>query len=726
MLERLSPQQRLLLAQRLRKKTESTGGLPPIPRRTDASPCPLSFSQQRLWFLDQLDPGNSAYNVYRAVRLEGELDRNALSRSFEELVARHETLRTTFRVVDGVPLQVVSPPGPVALPVIDLRGLPPAEREARVLRLANEEAHRPFRLSGGDPLLRTTLLQLGPREHVLLLTTHHVAADGWSVGILFSDLASFYEALSAGRPPQLPPLPVRYTDYAAWQRHWLEGPALAGQLTYWKRQLDGAPPFLELPTDRPRPTAQALANFRGARHYLLMPTSLQEGLTALSRRENVTLFMTLLAATKVLLCRYSGQEDVVVGSPIAGRTRPEVEGLIGCFSNTLVLRTSLAGAATFRDLVRRVRETALGAFAHADVPFEKLVEELRPRRVPNRMVLFQVNFRLLTAPPPPLKLAGLDLRFLELDNRMAKFDLAFELCTRPDGLGGYLEYFTDLFEPATIARIGKDLEELLREVVARPDAPLTALTGRPASARSQPAMQEPSNGQTPGKGLRAVQRKAVPLPADAPPSAPATQPGAGAAEPPVKAEPSYTLRKATIRDCAFIYRLRADTLGPYVSQFAGWSDEQKEAYYLDFDPAVHWIVVVDGKDVGDFGVVRTDRFIDALGIHLLPEHQNNGLGAKILKDIFKEADAKGVPVTARVIKSNRALKLWQRIGFVITGEKGQHYEITRPCTTPPPAEAPATAPQAGEVPPGADAPAAPQRPKSLREIKRKGINLSAG
>jgi ribosomal protein S18 acetylase RimI-like enzyme len=696
-LSKLTPQQRALLARRLAESRAPAPAASEIVRQAGEGPWPLAYSQQRLWFLDQLDPGNSAYNVYRAVRIQGPLDRGALAASLRELVRRHEPLRTVYREDNGQLVQIVSPVPAVDLAVLDLSGLPAAEREAEVLRLANEEAHCAFDLAQG-PLLRAGLLRLGPEEHVLLLTTHHIAADGWSVGVLFNDLGALYGALAAGKPSPLPELPVRYVDYACWQREWLQGPVLARQLAYWKQQLAGAAPFLELPTDHPRPEVQQLVNFRGARHYLLFPRPLLDGLVELSRQKKVTLFMTLLAAAKVLLWRASGQEDIVVGSPIAGRNRPELEGLVGCFSNTLALRTNLSGNPTFAELLERVRETALGALGHADTPFEKLVEELRPVRVPNRMTLFQVNFRLLTAPLPLLKFSGLDLKFLDVDNHMAKFDLAFEFCARPEGLGGYVEYFTDLYEPSTIARMCDDLEGLLGAVTANPDTLLAALTGRTVPREGRATMK-PEDTAAPAKGPRGISRKPLAISVGRESAAPA-----GAKE-----LPQYTLRKATMKDCDFIYRLRRLTLKDYVtSAFPHWTAEQQDAYYLDFDPAHHYIVVVDGKDIGDWAIRKTEKEHRFLNLHLLPEYQNRGLGSAILKAAIVEAAAQGALVVSEVLKTNPAMQLYYRLGFTITDENELRYVIT----IPPPS-------------PVVSAPGEPTK-RGPRGIKRRGIELSGG
>ena len=334
---------------------------------------PLSFAQERLWFLDQLERGSATYNISWTVRLHGRLNFSALERSLQEVVRRHEVLRTTCVAVDGVPQAVVREPAAFRLTVTDLRGVPDTDREAQAAGLASEEAGRPFDL-GRDLMLRAQLLQLGDQNQVLILTMHHVASDGWSLGVFGRELTALYEAFSQDQPSPLPELPIQYQDYAVWQRKWLQGDVLAQQLAYWKEQLAGAPATLELPTDFPRPP---VASYRGARREVVLDAKLTQALQMLSRREAVTPFMLLLAAWQVLLARYSGQEDVSVGAPIAGRNRTELEGLIGFFVNTLVLRTNLSGNPTFRELLQREREVTLGAYAHQDLPFEKLVEELQ-------------------------------------------------------------------------------------------------------------------------------------------------------------------------------------------------------------------------------------------------------------------------------------------------------------------------------------------------------------
>jgi amino acid adenylation domain-containing protein len=466
----LSPERkRALLAQLLQKKGNESGSFP------------LSFAQRRLWFLDQLDPGSPTYNVPIAFRVAGPLDKAVLEQSFNEIVRRHEALRTTFPAVDGEPIQVISPVLTVPVPVVDCRELPESEREAEVQRLANGEARRPFDLAQG-PLLRTTLLRLGEEEHVLLLTMHHIVSDGWSAGILIRELAVLYEAFAAGKSSPLSEPPVQYADFARWQRQWLQGEVLDAQLAYWKQQLDGALSVLELPADRPRP---AIQSFRGARQSLTVPQDLSESLKALSLQVGGTLFMTLLASFQTLLQRYTGQDDIIVGTPIANRDRAEIEGLIGCFANTLVLRTDLSGNPGFRDLLSRVRDVTLGAQDHQNLPFEKLVEELQPARDLSRTPLFQVMFGFQNTPMQSLQFAGLTLSPLEVYNGMAKFNLTLYMWEDQDGLTGTAEYNIDLFEAATITRMLRHFQRLLESVVANPDRCLSDLSLLPEAERRQ-------------------------------------------------------------------------------------------------------------------------------------------------------------------------------------------------------------------------------------------------
>ncbi|REG14197.1 amino acid adenylation domain-containing protein, partial [Archangium gephyra] len=444
----------------------------PLKRVPRDGALPLSFAQQRLWFLDQLEQGSVFYNVPAVVRLRGELKTEALERSFEELVRRHEALRTTFRVENGEPVQVISEEPRLAFSVEELSALPEAGREAEARRRSEEEAQRPFDLAQG-PLLRTKLLKLGELEHVLVLVMHHIVSDGWSMGILVRELAGLYEAYSQGKSSPLAELPVQYADYAAWQRQWLSGEVLDEQLGYWRKQLEGAPPVLELPTDKPRPSVRT---YRGESRHVMWPKALWKAVETLGRREGATPFMVLLAAFQTVLSRYSGQEDVSVGSPIAGRTHARTEGLIGFFVNTLVLRTRLDGNATFRELLRQVREVTLGAYAHQDVPFEKLVEELRPERSLNHSPLFQVTLTLQNTPvTADVKLEALKLEGVEAEGKTSRFDLSLLVDELPEGVAATVNYSSDLFEAATMERLLGHLRVLLQAAVEQPEKRLKEL-----------------------------------------------------------------------------------------------------------------------------------------------------------------------------------------------------------------------------------------------------------
>ncbi|MFZ5917840.1 MAG: amino acid adenylation domain-containing protein, partial [Chloroflexota bacterium] len=427
---------------------------------------PLSFAQQRLWFLDQLEPGSPMYNIPDAVRVNGTLDVLALAHSLNEIVRRHEVLRTTFRTQDGRPAQVVAPEVHLALPLTDLGHLPAEEREAEALRLAQEEAQRPFDLARG-PLLRARLLRLEQQDHFVLLTMHHIVSDGWSMGVLIRELSELYPAFLAGQPSSLLPLPLQYVDFAHWQRGWLQGEALEAQLDYWRQQLAGSPPLLELPTDRPRP---AMQTYRGDYRTFVLSPELSQAIKELGRQEGATLFMTLLAAFQTLLYRYSGQEDISVGTPIANRNRAEVEGLIGFFVNTLVIRGDLSGGPSFRELLGRLREAALGAYAHQDLPFEMVVDALQPQRELSHNPLFQVMFVLQNAMRQAFELPGLTLSPVEVDTGVATFDLTLAMEETPEGLSGAVEYNTDLFDRATIERLVGHFCTLLEAIVAQPDS----------------------------------------------------------------------------------------------------------------------------------------------------------------------------------------------------------------------------------------------------------------
>jgi amino acid adenylation domain-containing protein len=407
---------------------------------------PLSFAQQRLWFLHQMDPSNAAYNMPIAFRLSGQLEVEALQWSLDEIVRRHEILRTTFDVLDQAPVQLVAATGDLKLAVTDFSSLPPSISAAEAEMLASEEIQRPFDLVNG-PLIRARLMRLGAIENVLLVTMHHIISDGWSQTILLNELSALYEAAVAGRTSPLPELPIQYADFAEWQREWLSGELLDQQLEYWRKHLQGAPPSLELPTDRPRPAQQS---FNGARHSFALSHDVSARLVELGRREDATPFMTLLAAFYVLLYRYTGETDIVVGTPVANRNRRELESLIGFFVNTLALRVDLSGNPTFRELLARVREVSLGAFAHQDLPFEMLVEELSPIRDPSRNPLFQVMFAFQNTPEAASLQSDLGITPVDVKTVRAQFDLILDV-TEVDGqFHVSFVYNTDLFDASTI------------------------------------------------------------------------------------------------------------------------------------------------------------------------------------------------------------------------------------------------------------------------------------
>ncbi|HEX2091731.1 MAG TPA: amino acid adenylation domain-containing protein, partial [Longimicrobiaceae bacterium] len=454
----------------------------PAPARVaEPGDAPLSFAQERLWVVDALDAGSPAYNKLLAFRLQGWLDAAALRRALDALSARHESLRTVFPTTDGHPVQRVLPPRPIPLPVEDLAGLPAATREQCMLRRAGEEARRPFRLAR-EPQLRGVVLRLGDEEHVLLLATHHIVTDGWSLAVLFHDLGALYSAAVAGGEPELPALPVRYVDYALWQRSWLAGETLERQLAYWRERLAGAPAVLEMPTDRPRP---AVRSGRGLTLRFPLPEATIAAVRSLGRREGATLFMALAAAWQLLLGRWAGQDDLVVGTPVAGRTHRELEELVGFFVNTLPLRGDLSGDPDFRALLARVREVTLGAHAHQDVPFERLVEELRVERSPGRNPLFQAMLVLQNTPADELHLPGATLERFEVETGTAKFDLLLEATERGGGLECALEYSTELFDPSTAERIAAQLGVLLARAIEEPGRPVHEIDILPPAERTQ-------------------------------------------------------------------------------------------------------------------------------------------------------------------------------------------------------------------------------------------------
>jgi hypothetical protein len=460
----LSATKRKLFALLLRKRGIRKAMPEVIQRRKSSGPCLLSFAQERLWTFEQIEPDTAAYNIPVAVRLKGRLSTAALEQSINQILRRHEALRVTFTALEGKPVQVVSPFAPQSLRLLDLSELPSGDREREALRLTTDESRRPFNLTR-DLLLRSLLVRMSADEHILLLVLHHIAADGWSLLVLTRELATLYEALAAGQFSTLPELPIQYTDYAHWQRGRLQAETLDAQLSYWKRQLAGAPQTVQLPTDRARPSSQT---FRGAKQTRFCSKPLTQALRELSRQQGTTLFMTLLAAYSTLLYRYSWQEEILIGTPIANRTRLETEGLIGFFVNTLVVRADLSGNPTFEELLGRVREVTLSAYAHQDMPFEKLVNALQVERDASRHPLFQAFFVFFDSPLRAIELSNLTLIPAETYNGLSKFDIELAIIEDAEELRLNLLYNVDLFDAQTISRFLDHFESLLKEIVARP------------------------------------------------------------------------------------------------------------------------------------------------------------------------------------------------------------------------------------------------------------------
>lgn len=453
------------LAQSLQNpNAEALLSLPAIESIERNGPTPLSFTQQQFWLLDQAGPNSSAYNVRTAVRIAGDLDAQKLQRALNAIVVRHEVLRTNIVLDQGTPMQVVSPLVPIVIEKSDLTKLPSVERDVELNRALTAEVEKPFDLSN-DPLLRGLLLKLDVDEHVLLLVSHHIACDGWSVNVLLRDLVALYETAEGETSPALPQLPIQYADFACWQRNWLQGPILEKQLSYWRQQLGNVPTELDLPTDFPRP---AMRSFCGDRRSISLPESLSSSIKSFSRDENATLFMTLLSAFQTLLYRYGGKEDIIIGSPVAGRTMLETENLIGAFVNTLVFRGDFAGNPTFREFLGIGREKVLSALSNQDLPFEKLVEELNPKRNLNRSPLFQVMFTLQNTQAPDLSVRGLTLTPLKVQNPASKFDLSLEVEEKAGRLSISFEYSTELFTAGTIERMLAHFQNLLTAIVTNP------------------------------------------------------------------------------------------------------------------------------------------------------------------------------------------------------------------------------------------------------------------
>ncbi|MBD3184086.1 amino acid adenylation domain-containing protein [Candidatus Poribacteria bacterium] len=462
---KLSPEKRALLEKLLMEKEAGKKEEQKIPKRETSEPCLLSFAQQRLWFLDQLQPQNPMYNIPLAIRMKGQLDRDTLSKTLNAILQRHEALRTRFESIDGNPVQVISEDQSLEIMPVDLSKNPDEEKEDALQKFLRRDILRPFDLSK-DLMIRSTLVKMDDDEHVLLIVMHHIASDGWSMGVFWREFVELYRALSSGNDSSLPELPVQYADFALWQREWLKGDNMEKQLSYWREQLKGIPPILELPTDHPRP---AMLDYWGERHPFAISHQLAESLKTLSRKHGGTLFMTLLTAYSVLLYRYTNQDDIVVGSPIANRNRIEIENLIGFFVNTLVMRTDLSRDPSFIELLAEVKNTALEAYAHQDLPFEKLVEELEPQRNLSHNPLFQVVFVLQNTPRRKVELPHLTISPQKIETVTAKFDLTLSMTETDDGMSGFLEFNTDLFDSDTIVRMTGHFKNLLQSIAANPE-----------------------------------------------------------------------------------------------------------------------------------------------------------------------------------------------------------------------------------------------------------------
>jgi amino acid adenylation domain-containing protein len=467
---RLSPAKRALLEQRLRGVSDTSQVSRSIPRRPRRDLVPLSFAQQRLWFLDQLQPGNSSYNVSRRVRISGGLDCQALARALNAVVERHESLRTVFRLAGNEPVQILQPHQDLTLPLIDISELAENERAQELSRLAVEHSEIAFSLADG-PLLSARLVRLRLEEHLLFLSLHHIVTDAWSTALLIRELVTLYEAFRANESCPLSELPIQYADFAVWQREVLTGETLEKQLSYWKRQLAGAPAMLELPLDRPRPPVQT---FRGAFESFTLSAELNAALRDLARQEGATLFMTLLAAFQALLWRHTRQDEIVIGAPIANRTRKETESLIGFFVNTLVIRTAVTADMTFRELLRKVKETTLAAYSHQDLPFEKLVEEIQPERSLRHNPLFQVTLSLQNV-PQALGLGNFVVDPMGFDGGTTRLDLEAYFWDLPEGLASEFVYRTDLFDRRTIQRLVQRFQILLEGLTRNADARVSEL-----------------------------------------------------------------------------------------------------------------------------------------------------------------------------------------------------------------------------------------------------------
>ena len=466
----LSPRKKAILDALLEKEGMSSTE-DKIPRRRESGPAPLSFSQQRLWFFDQFEPASFVYNVLTPVSLRGNLDVSALEEAFNHLVRRHEALRTTFELREGQPVQIIGQQQSIPIRRLDLSHHARPEQKEQVHAVFNDETCRPFDLKKG-PLLRITLVRMAAEEHALLLAMHHIVTDGWSMNVLVREAVALYAMYSAGRAPDLPPLPIQYADFAVWQRNWLQGEVLEQQLAYWKQHLGAKPAVLELPTDFPRPAVQT---YRGANFIFPFSPALSQSLKTFCRAQQATMFMVLLAAFNVLFHRYAGQQEIIVGSPIANRNRKELEGLIGFFANTLPMRTNVSGELSFREVLARLKEAALGAYAHQDLPFEYLVEQFHPERSLSHSPLVQVMFNFEPTIPQMAEMPGLSASLMDYNNKSAKFDLTLFARDHGTEIFGTLEYNVDLVTSETIERMSGHLLTLLSGIMANPDQPISGL-----------------------------------------------------------------------------------------------------------------------------------------------------------------------------------------------------------------------------------------------------------
>ncbi|MFN6184609.1 MAG: condensation domain-containing protein, partial [Microcystis sp.] len=442
---------------------------------------PLSYAQQRLWFLDQLEPNSPFYNISLALHLAGNLQVDVLEKSLQEIIQRHESLRTNFATIEGNPVQVIKPESNWQLTLVNGKDSPKYREEQEIKKWLEIRSHQPFDLAN-DSLIRATLLKLSDTEHFLLICLHHIVSDGWSMGVFIEELTTLYNAYTKGLEPLLQELPIQYADFAIWQREYLQGEIRQNQLNYWQKQLAAAPALLHLPTDYPRPLQQS---FQGDRIKCILSPELSQGLNKLSREKGVTLFMTLLTAFQTLLYRYTGQTDILVGTPIANRTRSELAGLIGFFVNTLVLRTDLAGNPSFSELLKQVRETATDAYDHQDLPFEMLVEAIQPERNMSYTPLFQVMFGLDTQVLNQIDLEGIKATIQPLESKTAKFDLSLSIQVKEAGLTAHWEYNTDLFEKSTIERLSGHFVNLLTGIIANPEQTVSQLPLLTESERNQ-------------------------------------------------------------------------------------------------------------------------------------------------------------------------------------------------------------------------------------------------